>query len=181
MVISESTPNVLKIDLGAGYVFAGGSTAAAPRLTYQHPASPTTSQFATVDISVANNVNSLAATLPGDQLTLGQILDLAGGLGGVTASAAFIEVAGMNTATANGSVRLKATGNLAVDAGATIQTGKGTILLAADVNANGNGDDGVGTLSIGPGPRSFRVIPRPLPSRCAEQASISTPVPTRPW
>jgi hypothetical protein len=48
--------NVLEINLGAGYCFAGGSTTSAPGLTYQNPGSPTTSQFATIDISSAGNV-----------------------------------------------------------------------------------------------------------------------------
>ena len=46
---------------------------------------------------------------------------------------------------------LRATGNLTVDSGAIVQTGTGTISLAADVKADGTGDDGVGTLSINAG------------------------------
>ncbi len=158
VTISEPSPNVslLKIDLGAGHAFAAGSTTGATGLTYQNAGSPATSQYATIDISQANNVSSLVATLPGDGLTLGQIRDLKGGVGSITASAATIEVTGINTAAANGSsglgnVDLRAAGNLTVDAGAIVTTGTGTISLAADVNADGTGNDGVGTLSIGAG------------------------------
>ena len=153
IIISEPSPNVsqLKIDLGAGHVFASGSTTSATGLTYQNPGSPTTSQYATIDISAANNVSSLQATLPGDDLTLGVIRDLNAGIGSIAASAGTIEVTGINTSIANGNVDLKATGNLTVDGGAIVETGTGTISLAADVNADGTGNDGVGTLSIGAG------------------------------
>ncbi len=89
ITISEPSPNesLLKIDLGAGEAFASGSTVAATGLTYENPGSPTTSQYATIDISEANNVSSLQATLPGDDLTLGQINDSDAGIGGIVASA----------------------------------------------------------------------------------------------
>jgi uncharacterized repeat protein (TIGR03803 family) len=153
VVISEPTAGVstLEINLGAGYVFAAGSTASATGLAYQNAGSPTTSQYATVDISSAGNVSSLVATLPGDYLTLGPIRDVAGGIGSITASAGTIEVTGISSASVNGSVSLEASGNLTVDAGAGILTGTGTISLAADVNVNGTGNDDVGTLSIGAG------------------------------
>ena len=69
MIISEPSPNVslLKIDLGAGYAFAAPPRSSATGLTYQNPGSPTTSQFATIDISLTNNVSTLVATLPGDR------------------------------------------------------------------------------------------------------------------
>ena len=84
----EPTPGVslLKIDLGAGYVFAAGSTTSATGLTYQNAGSPTTSEYATIDISSAGNVSSLVATLPGDYLTLGQIRDTNGGVDSITAT-----------------------------------------------------------------------------------------------
>jgi len=150
VVISEPTPGVstLEINLGTGHCFISGPTTSATGLTYQNPGSPTTSQYAMIDISSAGNVASLLATLPGDGLTLGQIPDLDAGVGSITASAGTIAVTGISTASANGNVNLSATGNLTVDAGAVIQTGGGTISLAADVNANGTGDDGLGTLSI---------------------------------
>ena len=153
IIISEPSPNMslLKVDLGAGHVFAGTSTTSATGLTYQNAGSPTTSQFATIDISLTNNVSVLAATLPGDALTLGPIRDLLGGLDGITASAGTIEVTGIDTYNANGNVDLRATGNLTVNSGATVQTGTGTISLSADVNADGTGNDGVGTLSIAAG------------------------------
>ena len=153
IAISEPTAGVslLKIDLGAGYVFAAGSTASATGLTYQNAGSPTTSEYATIDISSAGNVSSLVATLPGDYLTLGQIRDTNGGLDSIAATAGTIEVTGISTTSVNGNVSLAATGNLTVDPGDSILTGTGTISLAADVNANGTGYDGVGTLSIGAG------------------------------
>ena len=88
IVISEPSPNVslLKIDLGSGHVFAGTSTTSATGLTYQNAGSPTTSEFATINIGLTNDVSLLQATLPGDGLTLGQIRDLQGGLGSITAS-----------------------------------------------------------------------------------------------
>jgi sugar lactone lactonase YvrE len=158
IAISEPSPNesVLEINLGAGYAFASGSTLSESGLTYQNAGSPTTSQSATINIGLANNVSSLAAALPGDYLTLGPIRDLQGGVESITASAATIEVTGIDTLAANGSsgqgnVSLAATGNLTVDPGAIVQTGTGTLSLAADVQSNGAGDDGVGTLSIGAG------------------------------
>ena len=66
-------------------------------------------------------------------------------------SAGTIEAAEVNTFITNASVSLKAAGNLTVDNGATIQTGSGNISLSADVKADGTGDDGTGTLSIGAG------------------------------
>ena len=65
------------------------------------------------------------ATLSGHDLTLGQIYDLDGGIGSITASADTIEVAGIDTRSVSGNVDLKATGNLTVDSGATIETGMG--------------------------------------------------------
>ena len=147
ITISEPSPNVsqLKIDLGPGQVFAGTSTGSATGLAYQNAGSPATSEYATVNMSPTNNISALAATLPGDGLTLGPINDLQGGPGSITVSAATIAVAGINTMTANGNVVLSASGNLAVAAGAVIETGTGTISLAAGVNG------GAATLSIGGG------------------------------
>ncbi len=114
IVISEPSPNVslLKIDLGSGHVFAGTSTTSATGLTYQNAGSPTTSEFATINIGLTNDVSLLQATLPGDGLTLGQIRDLQGGLGSITASAATIAVAGINTMAANGT---SGAGNVALE------------------------------------------------------------------
>jgi sugar lactone lactonase YvrE len=153
VVVSEPVPgvNTLEINLGASYTFAAGSTTSATGLTYQNAGSPTSSQYATIDTSLADNIISLAVALPGDGLTLGPIQDPAGGLGGIIASAAAIEAAGINTTIVGGSVNLAATGNLTVDAGTTILAGSGTVSLAADVKADGTGDDGVGTLSINAG------------------------------
>jgi hypothetical protein len=150
IVISEPVggDNLLKIDLGAGRVFAGTSTIAATGLTYQNAGSPTTSQFATVDISLSNAISALVANLAGERITLGPIRNSVGGVGRVEVSAATIEAAGVNTSSVNGNVDLKAAGNLTVALGSTIQSGAGTIVLATDVKSDGLGDDGVGTLSI---------------------------------
>ena len=106
ITISEtsSSSNLLKIDLGSGSTFKSTSTTGVTGLTYQNAGSPTTSQYATIDISLLNNVTSLAATLPGDGLTLGPIYDTKGGLDSIAASAATIAVAGINTAGVNGNV-----------------------------------------------------------------------------
>jgi autotransporter-associated beta strand protein len=153
VIVSEtsSTSNLLKVDLGTGNSFASGSTTSATGLSYQNAGSPATSQYATIDISAINNVSALQAALPGDKLTLGAIYDNVGGVGGIFASAGTIEAVAVATSTVNGNVDLKATGNLTVDSGAIIQTGTGTISLAADVNADGSGNDGAGTLSIDAG------------------------------
>ena len=50
--------------------------------------------------------------------------------------------------TANTQIDVMARTNLVVAAGATINSGAGTLSLGADLNADGTGNDGVGTLSI---------------------------------
>jgi len=57
----------------------------------------------------------------------------------------------VNTGNANGPITLQATGDITVGSNATINTGTGALSLAADVEADGSGDDGVGTLSVGAG------------------------------
>jgi hypothetical protein len=153
LTISEPTAGVslLKIDLGAGQVFAPTSTTSATGLTYQNAGSPGTSQYATINISAADTITALVATLPGDSLTLGTIRDLNAGLGDITVSADTIAVGSIDTSSADGSLDLRATGNLTVSNAAAIQAGTGTIALAADVNADGTGHDGAGTLTIGAG------------------------------
>ena len=101
VTISEpsSSANLLKIDLGASNFFDAGSTPASTGLSYQF-GSPATSHYATIDISETDNITSLMATLPGDALTLGQIRDLNAGIGSITASAATIEVTGIDTSSA---------------------------------------------------------------------------------
>ena len=150
--ISESSSGAdqLRIDLGAGNDFAAGS-AAAPGLFYENAGSPATSQYATIDISSPQSVSALVVALPGGQISLGPIQDLDTGLGGIVADAGKIEVAGINLISAGGNVDLRASGDLTVDANASILTGTGTIALEADVNADGSGDDGLGTLSIAAG------------------------------
>ena len=140
VVVSEPTSGTLKIDLGAGHSFDASSTGSATGLTYQNAGSPTTSQFATVDISKANNISTLQPALAGDTLNLGPIYDAVAGLGNVTASAAVINVNGLSTASSNGNVSLTASGALTVTSNAVLNTGTGIISLAADVNADGTGD-----------------------------------------
>ncbi len=55
---------------------------------------------------------------------------------------------GVNLFNVDGNLDLTATGDLTVVSGAVIQTGMGTISLAADVNSDGTGDDRIGTLTI---------------------------------
>ena len=50
--------------------------------------------------------------------------------------------------TANTALTVTARTNLVVAANATINTGTATLSLGADLQADGSGDDGVGTLSI---------------------------------
>ena len=152
IAISQTDVGSLKIDLGTGNVFTASSTASATGLTYQNTDSPQTSEYATIDVGTPNNVSRLNAALAGDGLVIGPISDNNSGIGGIAVSAATIEVtAGINTSAANVNVDLKATGNLTVDNGAVIETGNGLLSLAADVKADGTGDDGVGTLAVGAG------------------------------
>ena len=52
---------------------------------------------------------------------------------------------------ANTQIDVTARTNLVVAAGATVDSGTSTLSLGADVNADGTGNDGVGTLSIDAG------------------------------
>ena len=151
--ISEPAPGQLEIYLGAN-TFDPTSTAAAPGLTYEIAGSPGTSHFADIDIGQANNITTLQATLPGDTLTLGVIADASGGLGNVAASAGVITVTGLDTShasTSNGNVDLRAAGPLTVVRQAVLDTGTGTISLAADVNADGTGNSNSAALFIARG------------------------------
>src|SRR5262249_24968086 len=152
VTISEPAPNQLRIDLGA-QTFDATSVVQAAGLTYQNGA-PEKSHFATVDISQANNIPALQATLPRDALNIGMIADASGGLGNVAASAAVITVTGLDTAhagAASSSVDLRAAGALTVAAGARVATGMGKLALEAGVNADGTGSSGGGKLTIAGG------------------------------
>jgi len=140
VLVSEVTQGMLKIDLGTGQTFASSSTGTATGLTYQNAGSPSTSQYATIDISAANNILAFQAALAGDIFNIGPIEDTAGGLGSITASAGVINVMGLNTAASGGNVNLTASGHLTVASNTVLYTGTGIIVLAADVNANGTGD-----------------------------------------
>jgi len=159
ITISEPTANLLRIDLGAGNHFDPTSTGAAMGLTYSS-GTPAASQFATVDLGRPDNVPNLATNLAGDTLVIGGIMDSLGGLGNVTASAGTIRVMGLldmsHASVGNGNVDLKAAGDLIVGgpvipSSALLDTGPGTIALAADVNADGSGNNGLGTLTVQPG------------------------------
>ena len=151
--ISEPTPNLslLKINLGTGHHFASGSTTSATGLTYQNAGSPTTSQYATIDISLTNNVSSLVAALPGDGLTLGPIRDLDAGVGSITASAGTIEVTGIATYNANGNVNLAASGNLTVDARRNDSDRHGHDFAGRGRQRRRHGEQRLGMLSINAG------------------------------
>jgi sugar lactone lactonase YvrE len=159
VTISESSPTTLKIDLGVGNVFDASSTGSATGLTWSS-GTPTASQSATIDVGTLNNVTALQAALAGDTLNIGGIADLSGGVSSIAASAAVINVGELRTATANpGTVDLKATGALTVASGAVLDSGTGTISLAADVKPDGTGDDGVGTLTIQSGAVVYSASP----------------------
>src|SRR5262249_6946861 len=90
----------------------------------------------------------------GDALTLGLITNAFGGLGDVAASAAAITVTGLNTSQASAgqsNVDLRAAGPLTVAGGALLETGAGTIALAAGGKPDGTGSGGGGALAIGSG------------------------------
>ncbi len=156
VTVSEPTANMLKIDLGTGHRFDSSSTPSAMGLTYSVAGNPAASQSATVNLSRAGNVSNLQTDLAGDTLVLGPIADASGGLANVglpnaAASAGTITVMGLNTSQApvgNSNVDLKAAGNLTVRTNAVIDAGMGTVALAADVNADGSGNDGGGTLAV---------------------------------
>jgi DNA-binding beta-propeller fold protein YncE len=158
VTVSESTANLLRIDLGTGNHFDAASTGSAMGLAYSS-GTPAASQFATLDIGRANNVRTLEADLAGDALVVGGIMDSVGGLGNVSASARTIRMMGLDTSHAsvgNGNVDLKAAGDLIVggtmfSSSAVLDTGPGTIALAADVNPDGSGNNGLGTLTVQPG------------------------------
>src|SRR5262249_55463527 len=150
---------LLKFDLGAGNHFDASSTSAAMGLTYSS-GTPAASQSVTVDLGRPDNVRTLETDLAGDTLVIGGIMDALGGLGNVTASAGTIRVMGLldtsHASVGNGNVDLKAAGDLIVGspvlpASALLDTGPGTIALAADVNADGSGNNGMGTLTVQPG------------------------------
>jgi sugar lactone lactonase YvrE len=56
-----------------------------------------------------------------------------------------------NVLSNGGAITLQATGAVTVGTGMAVNSGSGTLTLAADVTASGNGDDGVGTLSVNAG------------------------------
>ena len=149
--LSDSFTPILTINLGAN-TFDGMSTHSAAGLTYQNTGSPGTSHTAAIDISRLNNISTLQALLTGDALSVGIIADMRGGLGAIAASAATINVTSLNTSYATpGNVSLQAAGGLTVNSNGLIDTGNGTISLAADVNADGTGNANTNPLTIASG------------------------------
>ncbi len=127
ITISEVAANMLQINLN-GNTFAAGSTAAASGLTYSIAGNPTASSSATVNITSANQISTLLATLPGDFVSLGPIADTNGGLGNLNISANFIFVPASDTInTSNASA---ANGNIVLSAATTVQVNAGSMLLA---------------------------------------------------
>src|SRR5262245_5901544 len=141
VTIREPSPGVLEIDLGLDAsarpsLFTDTSSVSAPGLTYENADSPQTSNFATIDISAPNRISDLQARLGPDPLAVVEIENVAGGLHHVTATAATISVTGLDTSAANGNVALRAAGALTVNPNTVLDTGTGTILVAAGVNAD---------------------------------------------
>ncbi len=62
-----------------------------------------------------------------------------------------LNLGSVNSLLSNGTLEVTAAGNLNVLAGATLDTGSGTLSLSADTNADGTVGAGAGVLSIGPG------------------------------
>jgi sugar lactone lactonase YvrE len=149
--IADSSTPTLTINLGTG-TFAAWSTASAPGLTYENPGSPATSHSAMLDIGSLNNIPTIEAVLSGDTLDLGILADIRGGVGSISASAATINVSSVNTTRATpGDVSLTASGSLTVGTHGMIDSGNGTITLAADVYADGTGDTNTDALTISSG------------------------------
>jgi hypothetical protein len=149
--LSDAFTPTLTINLGTG-TFAAGSTASAPGLTYQNPGSPATSHSAMLDVGRLNNISTLQTDLTGDTLDLGILADIRGGVGSISASAATINVTSVKTTYAKpGNVSLIASGSLTVSRNGMIDTGNGTIILAADVNADGTGNSNTDALTISSG------------------------------
>ncbi|MGN6367671.1 MAG: beta strand repeat-containing protein [Phycisphaerae bacterium] len=140
--ISEVSANVLRVDLN-GSDFDVASTAAGGLLSYEG-ASPDTSTFADIDISGANAITTVNATLTGDLVSIGSINNATGGVGNLTIAGNQIQVLAASTvdtthATNTGSILLTSTTSLKVQAGAAIHAKDGAITLTANqANAAGN-------------------------------------------
>lgn len=103
--------------------------------------------------STFSGTSALTASVNGDVVVnTGASLVLNGGALSLMATGANapLTVSG-NVGNANGPITLQATGDITVGSNATINTGTGALSLAADVEADGSGDDGVGPLSVGAG------------------------------
>ena len=92
------------------------------------PARPPTSQYATIDISLTNNITAFVATLPGDGLTLGPILDLVVAWGASPLRPQPSTLRGSITDSANGNVDLRSQRQPhGGPRGQPVETGTGTI------------------------------------------------------
>ncbi len=145
--ISEASPNVLRIDLN-GDNFNIASSAAAGLLTY-NGGTPGASTFADIDISGANAITNLNATLTGDLVSIGTINDTNGGVDSLNITGNLIEVLGASTVNTSavtsgtGNILLTAASNLDVQTGATLQTKNGSIILQGDLGGNTGNFDGI--------------------------------------
>jgi sugar lactone lactonase YvrE len=139
VAVSESSTNMLRIDLGAS-TFDAASITSAIGLTYENVNSPQTSHYATVDITLANTISTLQTDLGGDILTLGPIANVTGGLSNLAASAGLMVVNSLDMSQAgvgDASIDLKAAGSITVTQGSDVDSGSGILSLAAGVNSDG--------------------------------------------
>ncbi len=103
--------------------------------------------------STFSGTSALTASVNGDVVVnSGASLALGGGALSLMATGtnAPLTVSG-NVSNANGPITLQATGDVTVGSGVMVNSGTAALSLAADVKADGSGDDGVGTLSVGAG------------------------------
>ena len=103
--------------------------------------------------STFSGTSALTASVNGDVVVnSGASLALNGGALSLMATGtnAPLTVSG-NVSNANGPITLQATGDVTVGSGVSVNSGTAALNLAADVQADGSGDDGVGTLSVGAG------------------------------
>nr|WP_303652791.1 Ig-like domain repeat protein [Paludisphaera mucosa] len=100
---------------------------------------------------------ALTAVVGGDVVVAaGASLSFAGGPLSLSATGTNAPlVVGGGIADDGGPVTLQATGAIVVEAGATVNAGVGALVVAADVRADGAGDDGAGALSLAAGASLF--------------------------
>ena len=135
--------NGANVSLTAG---AGGIAAASANNSFAEIA---TTGNVTLDTSgpIGSSANRIQfdATATSAQIVVGAAVEPSGtyldGLGN-------LNLGNVTSLASNGPLDVTARGNLTVVSGATLDTGTGSLSLAADTQAGGAGDDGVGTLSV---------------------------------